>query len=85
MIAGLNQAMQNSTTPQTLSNKLRLMVQELKMGSETTSRTDVLDIVYTKSGATQNLDGSRVCLRGMDGIYKKRTKSKKHQNLFCIS
>jgi hypothetical protein len=51
--------MQSATTPQTLSNRLRLMVTELETNPNI-SRGLLLDHVYVKSGAVESKDGTMV-------------------------
>ena len=58
-MAGLSQSMQSATTPQTLSNRLRLMVTELETNPNI-SRGLLLDHVYVKSGAVESKDGTMV-------------------------
>ena len=47
-----------AVSPQTLANKVRLIVAELVKGTET--KQEISDRVYTKAGCTVALDGTRV-------------------------
>ena len=57
-MSGLLQQQQNASAPQTLSNRIRLMFQDLKQGLS--NKGELLDRVYTKSGCVVSLDGSKV-------------------------
>ena len=54
------QAQQNACAAQTLSNKCRIMLNEIQ-ASVVQNKTDIINAVYTKSGCTLSIDGSRVC------------------------
>ena len=58
LLAGLLQAQQLAVAPQTLANKVRLIVAELNKGLDL--KSEVADRVYTKSGCTVANDGTRV-------------------------
>jgi hypothetical protein len=58
-VAGLQQAMQPATNPQKLSNRLRLMVEEMEQNSDI-QRGLLLDHIYVKSGAVDSKDGTMV-------------------------
>ena len=51
MVAGLMQAQQNAAAPQSLSNRVRIMVRELEDNPDGL-RGELLDQVYTKSGGS---------------------------------
>jgi hypothetical protein len=60
VVAGLMQAQQNACAVQTLSNKTRIMLSEIEKSVDQ-NKGDIINAVYTKSGCTLSVDGSRVC------------------------
>jgi hypothetical protein len=55
----LAQSQQAAAAPQYLSNKVRLMVQEVQKADGAT-KSDMLEKVYVKSGCTIQTDGTKV-------------------------
>ncbi len=67
-IAGLAQSQQAAAAPQYLSNKVRLMVQEVQKADGAT-KSDMLEKVYVKSGCTIQTDGTKVWTNlGLSGL-----------------
>ena len=63
LIAGLSQAQQSATRPQTTANKTKLMVMELQdPANAALSRSDILERVYCKSGGNIATEGTKVSL-----------------------
>jgi hypothetical protein len=57
------QQQENLVIPQFLSNKCRMMVMALAdPKTAMLNKAEILDLVYTATGSTDNLDGTRVCL-----------------------
>ena len=60
MVAGLVQSSQQAVEPQSLANRLRLLMTEQNSPAHG-SKYDTLAKLYVKSGATIEADGTRVC------------------------